>query len=195
MNGANRLGSNSLTECLVFGAEAGIGAAQYATKRTAPSFGNPIQGLALEEDKRIYDKVLKPEKGERISTIRTEMQKAMEEHVGIYRDENSLREACRLIGDLKERMKNAVVEDKDRVYNTDLVSALELDFMLDVAETIAYTALARKESRGAHSRTDYPKRDDVQFLKHLVAYEGGNVPRIESMPVTITRWKPEARVY
>jgi succinate dehydrogenase/fumarate reductase flavoprotein subunit len=195
MNGANRLGSNSLTECLVFGAEAGIGAAQHATKQAAPSFGNPVQGLALEEEKRIYDKVLKPEKGERISIIRTEMQKTMEEHVGIYRDENSLKEACRLIGGLKERMKNAVVEDKDRVYNTDLISALELDFMLDVAETIAYSALARKESRGAHSRTDYPKRDDVQFLKHLVAYERGNVPRIESMPVTITRWKPEARVY
>jgi succinate dehydrogenase/fumarate reductase flavoprotein subunit len=195
MNGANRLGSNSLTECLVFGAEAGIGAAQYASKQGAPSFGNPVQGLALEEEKRIYDRVLKHEKGEKISTIRTEMQKAMEEHVGIYRDENSLREACRLIGDLKKRMKNAVVEDKDRVYNTDLVSALELDFMLDVAETIAYAALARRESRGAHSRTDYPKRDDVQFLKHLLVYESGTVPRIDSMPVTITRWKPEARVY
>ena len=195
MNGANRLGSNSLTECLVFGAEAGIGAAQYATKQAAPSFGNPVQGLALEEEKRIYDKVLKPEQGEKISTIRTEMQKAMEEHVGIYRDENNLKQACRLIGDLKQRMKNAVVEDKDRVYNTDLVSALELDFMLDVAETIPYAALARKESRGAHSRTDYPKRDDDQFLKHLVVYETGTVPRIDTMPVTITRWKPEARVY
>jgi len=195
MNGANRLGSNSLTECLVFGAEAGIGAAQYATKQSAPSFGNPVQGLAIEEEKRIYDRVLKHEKGEKISTIRTEMQKAMEEHVGIYRDENSLREACKLIGDLKQRMKNAVVEDKDRVYNTDLVSALELDFMLDVAETIAYAALARRESRGAHSRTDYPKRDDVQFLKHLMVYETGTVPRIDSMPVTITRWKPEARIY
>jgi fumarate reductase flavoprotein subunit len=195
MNGANRLGSNSLTECLVFGAEAGLGAAQYATKQGAPSFGNPVQGLALEEEKRIYDRVLKPEKGEKISTIRTEMQRGMEEHVGIYRDENNLKQACKIIGDLKQRMKNAVVEDKDHVYNTDLVSALELDFMLDVAETIAYTALARKESRGAHSRTDYPKRDDVQFLKHFVAYETGTVPRIDTMPVTITRWKPEARVY
>ncbi len=195
MNGANRLGSNSLTECLVFGAEAGIGAAQYATKQGAPSFGNPVQGLALEEEKRIYDKVLKSETGEKISTIRTEMQKAMEENVGIYRDENHLKQACRLIGDLKQRMRNAVVEDKDRVYNTDLVSALELDFMLDVAETIAYAALARKESRGAHSRTDYPKRDDVGFLKHLVVYATGTVPRIDTMPVTITRWKPEARVY
>ncbi len=195
MNGANRLGSNSLTECLVFGAEAGIGAAQYATKQGAQSFGNPVQGLALEEEKRIYDRVLKPETGERISTIRTEMQKVMEDHVGIYRDESTLKQACKLIGDLKQRMKNAVVEDKDRVYNTDLVSALELDFMLDIAETIAYAALARRESRGAHSRTDYPKRDDVQFLKHLTVYETETVPRIDSMPVTITRWKPEARVY
>jgi succinate dehydrogenase/fumarate reductase flavoprotein subunit len=195
MNGANRLGSNSLTECLVFGAEAGIGAAQYATRQGSPSFGNPVQGLALEEEKRIYDRVLKSERGDKISTIRAEMQKVMEEHVGIYRDENSLKQACGLIGDLKRRMKNAVVEDKDRVYNTDLVSALELDFMLDVAETIAYAALARRESRGAHSRTDYPKRDDVQFLKHLVVYETGTVPRIDTMPVIITRWKPEARVY
>jgi len=195
MNGANRLGSNSLTECLVFGAEAGIGAAQYATRQGSPSFGNPVQGLAVEEEKRIYDRVLKSERGEKISTIRAEMQKVMEEHVGIYRDENSLKQACGLIGDLKQRMKRAVVEDKDRVYNTDLVSALELDFMLDVAETIAYAALERKESRGAHSRTDYPKRDDVQFLKHLVVYETGTVPRIDTMPVTITRWKPEARVY
>ena len=195
MNGANRLGSNSLTECLVFGAEAGIGAAEYAIRQRSPSLGNPVQGLALAEEKRIYDTVLKSERGEKISTIRAEMQKTMEEHVGIYRDENSLKQACGLIGDLKQRMKNAVVEDKDRVYNTDLVSALELDFMLDVAETIAYAALARKESRGAHSRTDYPKRDDVQFLKHLVVYATGTVPRIDTMPVSITRWKPEARVY
>jgi len=195
MNGANRLGSNSLTECLVFGAEAGIRAAQYATRQGSPSFGNPVQGLAMEEEKRIYDRVLKHEKGERISTIRTEMQKVMEEHVGIYRDKNNLKQACSLIGDLKQRMKNAVVDDKDRVYNTDLVSALELDFMLDIAETIAYAALARNESRGAHFRTDYPKRDDVQFLKHLVVYETGTIPRIDTMPVSITRWEPEARVY
>jgi fumarate reductase flavoprotein subunit len=195
MNGANRLGSNSLTECLVFGAAAGKAAAEYAMKQPAPSYGNPVSTLAEEEESRIYDKVLKHEQGERISTIRVEMQKSMEKYVGIYRDENSLKEACRIISDLKKRAENITVEDKDRVFNTDLVSALELNFMLDAAETITYSALPRRESRGAHSRTDYPKRDDLIFLKHTLAYRTADEPRIDYSPVTITRWKPEARVY
>jgi len=195
MNGANRLGSNSLTECLVFGAAAGKAAAEYAQKQGKPSFGNPVQGLAMTEEKRIYGQVLKPEKGERISTIRTEMQTTMEKHVGIYREENSMAEACRILGQLKSRVRNAVVEDKDRVFNTELVSALELDFMLDAAEAIAYAALDRRESRGAHSRVDYPKRDDLVFMKHSMAYKGPSGPRIEYSPVTVTRWKPEERVY
>ncbi len=195
MNGANRLGSNSLTECLVFGAAAGKAAAEYAVKQAAPSFGNPVQGLASAEEGRIFDGLLKHEQGERISTVRVEMQRSMEEHVGIYRDENSLKEACRIVEDLKGRMENVQVEDKDRVFNTDLVSALELGFMLDAAEAIAYSALDRRESRGAHFRTDYPKRDDENFLKHTLAYQGPSGPRIDYSPVTITRWKPEARVY
>ena len=195
MNGANRLGSNSLTECLVFGAEAGKNAASYAMKRETGSFGNPVQGLVVTEEKRIFDQLLKHEQGERISTIRTEMQEGMEKHVGIYRDENSLKEGCRLVGQLRDRVENGIVEDKDRVYNTELVAALELEFMLDVAETIPYSALARHESRGAHSRTDFPKRDDTRFLKHSMAYQTPKTPRIDYSPVTVTRWKPEARVY
>lgn len=195
MNGANRLGSNSLTECLVFGAEAGKAAAQYAMKLSSPSFGNPVQGEALLEEKRIFDQVIKHETGERISTIRTEMQNEMEKNVGIYRDDNGLKDSCRIIGNLKSRLKNGIVEDKDRVYNTDLVSALELDFMLEVAETIPYSAILRRESRGAHYRTDYTKRDDENFLKHSMAHWTGGPPRIDYTPVTITRWKPEARVY
>ncbi|HEY4822408.1 MAG TPA: succinate dehydrogenase/fumarate reductase flavoprotein subunit [Candidatus Bathyarchaeia archaeon] len=195
INGANRLGSNSLTECLVFGAAAGKAAAEYAQKQRAPTFGNPVQGLSMMEEKRIYDQILKHEKGERISAIRVEMQRLMEKHVGIYRDENSLTEACRIIGELKERMKNATVEDKDRIFNTELLSALELDFMLDAAEAIAYSALHRRESRGAHSRVDYTKRDDLVFMKHTTAYIGPDGPRIEYSPVSITRWKPEERVY
>ena len=195
INGANRLGSNSLTECLVFGAAAGKAAAEYAMKQPAPSYGNPVSILAAQEESRIFDKVLKHEQGEKISTIRTEMQKGMEKYVGIYRDENSLKQACRLVSDLKKRAENITVEDKDRVFNTDLVSALELSFMLDCAEAIAYSAVPRQESRGAHSRIDYPKRDDQNFLKHTLAYRGNNEPRIDYLPVTITRWKPEARVY
>jgi succinate dehydrogenase/fumarate reductase flavoprotein subunit len=195
MNGANRLGSNSLTECLVFGAAAGKAAAEYALKSNSPSFGNPVQGEAMLEEKRIFDQLLKHEQGERISSIRTQMQEGMDKHVGIYRDENSLREGCRIIGDLKTRLKNGVVEDKDHIYNTELVAALELDFMLDVAETIPYSAMQRRESRGAHYRTDYTKRDDAKFLKHSMAYKAAGPPRIDYSPVTITRWKPEERVY
>ncbi|HYU87708.1 MAG TPA: FAD-binding protein [Candidatus Bathyarchaeia archaeon] len=195
MNGANRLGSNSLTECLVFGAAAGKAAAKYAVRLDSPGFGNPVQGEAMMEEKRIFDKLLKHEQGERISSIRTEMQNGMEKHVGIYRDENTLKEGCRIIGDLKTRLKNGIVEDKDHVYNTELVAALELDFMLDVAETMPYSAIQRRESRGAHYRTDYTKRDDTSFLKHSMAYKTTGPPRIEYSPVTITRWKPEERVY
>ena len=195
MNGANRLGSNSLTECLVFGAAAGRAAAGSAIKMKSPSFGNPVQGEVMMEEKRIFDQILKHEQGERISSIRTEMQNGMEKHVGIYRDEPSLKEGCRIIGDLKTRLSNAIVEDKDHVYNTELVAALELDFMLDVAETIPYSAMQRRESRGAHYRTDYAKRDDANFLKHSMAYETAGPPRIDYSPVTITRWKPEERVY
>ena len=195
MNGANRLGSNSLTECLVYGAVAGETVADYVAKQPTPSFGNPVQGLAMTEETRIYDGLLKHENGERTSTIRIDMQKGMEEHVGIFRDENSLREGCRIIEDVKKRMTNSTVDDKDRVFNTDLVSALELDFMLDCAEAITYSARARTESRGAHSRIDYPKRDDTSFLKHTLAYRNPNGPRMEYLPVTITRWKPEERVY
>jgi len=195
MNGANRLGSNSLTECLVFGAAAGRSAAGYAMRMDSPSFGNPVQGEAMMEEKRIFDQLLKHEQGERISSIRTEMQNGMEKHVGIYRDENSLKDGCRIIGDLKTRLKNGIVEDKDHVYNTELVAALELDFMLDVAETIPYSAMQRRESRGAHYRTDYTKRDDANFLKHSMTYKTNGPPRIDYSPVTITRWKPEERVY
>jgi fumarate reductase flavoprotein subunit len=195
MNGANRLGSNSLTECLVFGAEAGKAAAQYASKLAGPSFGNPVEGETIMEEKRIFDRLLKHEQGERVSTIRSEMQNGMEKYVGIYRDENGLREACKLIGSLKARLTNGIVEDQDHVYNTELVSALELDFMLDVAETIPYSAILRHESRGAHYRTDYTKRDDVNFLKHSMAHKTSGPPRIDYSAVTITRWKPEERVY
>src|SRR5439155_9978506 len=110
-------------------------------------------------------------------------------------NKNSLKQDCKIISDLKTRLSNALVEDKDHVYNTELVAALELHFILDVEETIPYSAMQRRESRGAHYRTDYAKRDDANFLKHSMAYETAGPPRIDYSPVTITRWKPEERVY
>lgn len=196
INGANRLGSNSLTECLVFGAAAGTSAAAYATRQTtAPHLGNPLQSIAMAEEGRVYDRVMKHEGGEKIAGIRSDMQQTMDDFVGIYRDENGLSNAVRKIDQLKERFRNASIDDHESVFNTELIAALELDFMLDVSETVAYSALYRRESRGAHTRTDFQNRDDAQFLKHSMAYYDAGQPRIGYSPVSITRWKPEARVY
>ena len=195
LNGANRLGSNSLTELLVFGARAGRAAAAYATTVSMPASAT-IQALAADEQKRLDRQFLKKDGGkEKIATIRQEMQKAMEEGAGIYRDEQSMQKTCNTLRALQERFKNIIIEDRDSTFNTELMNALELDYMLDVAETVANSALRRKESRGSHTRTDYPKRDDENFLKHTLAYRTADGPRIEYLPVTITRWQPEERKY
>jgi len=195
INGANRLGSNSLTECLVFGARAGRAAAQYATSQpSSPSA--PLETLARDEQQRLDRQFLNKQGGrERIATIREEMQKAMEDGAGIYRKEDEMKRTCQLLRQLRERFSNIAIEDRGDVFNTQLTAALELDFMLDVAEAVAHSALNRKESRGSHTRTDFPKRDDENFLKHSLAHRTPQGPRIEYAPVTITRWQPEERKY
>jgi succinate dehydrogenase/fumarate reductase flavoprotein subunit len=132
---------------------------------------------------------------ERIATVRQEMQKAMEEGAGIYRDEQRMEQACRTLKTLRERFKHIIIEDRGSTFNTEVMNALELDFMLDVAEAVANSALLRRESRGSHTRTDFPKRDDENFLKHTLAYRTLDGPKIEYLPVTITRWTPEERKY
>ncbi len=193
INGANRLGSNSLSECLVFGAEAGREAAEFALGHTA----NPPEVETLQrEESRIFGGILAREGGdEHVAAIRRDLQNSMEDHAGIYREEAKLKEGLRLLRDLRQRFGNLAVADKDRVFNTELTAALELDFMLDVAEAITHSALHRRESRGAHTRTDYPKRDDANFLQHSLAHRGPEGPRIDYAPVTITRWQPQERVY
>lgn len=196
INGANRLGSNSLTECLVFGSAAGKAAAIFARNAHSVKSENPVQELASEEEKRIFDSILKHEGGvESVAGIRMEMQKTMDEHVGIFRSEEGLRGACKVIGELKHRFRQVTVQDKERVYNTQLTSVLELDFMLELSEATAFAALWRKESRGAHSRLDYRERDDQNFLVHSTAFLDEERPRIEQLPVRITRWQPGARKY
>jgi fumarate reductase flavoprotein subunit len=195
INGANRLGSNSLTELLVFGARAGRAAAAFASEQKEPT--SHVMAQALDEKRRLEEEFLRKTGGrERISTIREEMQKAIEEGAGIYRTHDSLAAAVTRIQELQGRFRDVAIEDHSHTFNTELTAALELSFMLDVAEAIVQSALQRTESRGAHQRTDFPKRDDEKFLAHSLVYrqEDGS-SRVEYLPVTITRWPPAERVY
>jgi len=195
INGANRLGSNSLTELLVFGTRAGRAAAAYAGTVSPPASA-AIDALAADEQRRLDRQFLRQDGGkERIATVRQEMQKTMEEGAGIYRDEEKMQKTCKTLRTLRERFKNIIIEDRGSTFNTEIMNALELDFMLDVAEAVANSALKRRESRGSHTRTDFPKRDDEHFLKHTLAYRTPDGPKIDYLPVTITRWQPEERKY
>src|SRR3990170_5404577 len=195
INGANRLGSNSLPELLVFGARAGRAAAEYAsTQKEDP--GPKLLAQAKDEQRRLQALLGGNGGRERIATVREEMHKTMEESAGIYRSGDSLRQAVETIGTLKERFAGVAIEDHSRTFNTERVAALELSFMLDVAEAILSSAQRREESRGAHQRTDFPRRDDDRFLAHSLAYRSSDDScRIEYLPVTITRWPPGERVY
>ena len=195
INGANRLGSNSLTELLVFGARAGRNAAHWA--REQPEFdGAALERLASDEQERIArEYVRKMDGGERIVTLRTELQSAMEEGAGVYRTESSLRATSERIAEIRERFRNVQLDDHSLSFNTELISALELEFMIGIAEALAHSALARTESRGSHQRTDHPERDDEHFLKHSLAYRSDDTSRIEYQDVVITNWPPAERVY
>ncbi|PYY14236.1 MAG: succinate dehydrogenase/fumarate reductase flavoprotein subunit, partial [Acidobacteria bacterium] len=196
INGANRLGSNSLPEILVFGARAGKVAAEYATG-VPDTVSLPILRQAEDERRRLEQDFLRKTGGrERVATIREEMQKAVEAGAGIYRTEKSLREAATMLAELQERAQNLSIDDHSRTFNTELLSALELTCMLDVATTMVHSALSRTESRGAHQRTDYPARNDANFLAHsVVTRSPDGLPHIEYAPVVITRWPPAERVY
>jgi fumarate reductase flavoprotein subunit len=195
INGANRLGSNSLVEILVFGARAGRNAAAWA--RGHATFSTvALERQAEQEQARIAtDFINKHDGDERISRIRTELQQTMEAGCGIYRTEAGLRQTVATLADLKARFARLKLEDHSLSFNTELTSALELAFMIEIAEAIAHSALRRTESRGSHQRTDYPQRDDEQFLRHSLAYRTDREPEIGYRDVTITNWPPAERVY
>ncbi|MBI3409300.1 MAG: fumarate reductase (quinol) flavoprotein subunit [Planctomycetes bacterium] len=195
INGANRLGSNSLPELLVFGARAGRAAAMFAAEQILP--GRQVRAQALDEEARLEEHFLQEEGGrERVSTIREEMQKTMEESAGIYRSGESLRRGADKLHELQERFRCISLDDRSRTCNTELLSALEVSYMLDVAESMIQCALQRTESRGAHQRTDYPARNDENFLVHsLVSRTQDGAPRVKYLPVSITRWPPGERIY
>jgi fumarate reductase flavoprotein subunit len=195
INGANRLGSNSLPELLVFGARAGRAAAAYAAGQGECS---PAVLAQAEDEKRRLERDLlhRTDGRERVATLREAMQQTMERSAGIYRSGDSLARAAGTLHELQERSRAVGLDDHSRTFNTELPTALELGFMLDVAEAIVHSALRREESRGAHQRTDFPVRDDQRFLAHSLAYRNPDGScRIEYKPVTITRWPPGERVY
>ncbi|MGH8972039.1 MAG: FAD-binding protein [Acidimicrobiia bacterium] len=195
MNGANRLGSNSLSECLVFGARVGKQAAEDALQARPPD-PSSLSRLAQAEQDRIVSSYLAKDGGrERIADIRRDMQHALEEGAGVYRTEESLKEAVEEIPRLKDRYRDVALDDRSRAFNTELVAAFELENMLDIAETVVRSALERRESRGSHTRRDYTTRDDEHFARHSLALATPEGPRIEYRDVTITRWPLAERKY
>ncbi len=196
INGSNRLGSNSLGELLVFGARAGKSAVEYLANGLNQTNPNHLLALASDEERRLEQQYGKDDGTERIAKLREEMQRTMESGCGIYRDRATLVESANKLNELKERSAKLRLDDHERSFNTQLTAALELGFMLDVAETIVHCALNREESRGAHQRRDFPKRDDTKYLAHsLVSRAGEGPPRVDYMPVVITRWPPGERIY
>jgi fumarate reductase flavoprotein subunit len=196
LNGANRLGSNSLSECLVFGAAAGRAAAHYVAE-LKPVGANPIEAMLWDETKRIQTTYLTKKGGtERMAVIREEMQREMDAKAGVFRNREGLTQLVQDLGKLRERFETIKIEDSSRTFNTELISALELDFMLELSETIAASALAREESRGAHARRDFPDRNDEKFLKHTLAFRTDDAaPRLDYRDVHIMKFQPQARTY
>jgi fumarate reductase flavoprotein subunit len=195
LNGANRLGSNSLTECLVFGARAGDKAVEYARGVGAPDEG---RAAAQAEAEAARLDALRGSKrgGEKIARIRDEMNHALESGCGVYREQASMEAAVKALGALQQRAPQLELSDSSRVFNTELVAALELQNMLDVAEAVANAALARKESRGAHACSDYPARNDREYLHHSLVTRGeGGRPQVGKKAVTLGIWEPEERKY
>jgi fumarate reductase flavoprotein subunit len=196
INGSNRLGSNSLGELLVFGARAGKSAVDYVANGPSQADRNRLLALAGDEERRLEQQYGREDGTERISKLREEMQRTMESGCGIYRDRATLVESANKLTELKERAARLQLDDHGRSFNTQLTAAIELGFMLDVAETIVHCALNREESRGAHQRRDFPKRDDTKFLAHsVVSRAGEGPPRVDYLPVVITRWPPGERIY
>jgi succinate dehydrogenase / fumarate reductase flavoprotein subunit len=196
VHGANRLGTNSLLDINVFGRRAGIAAAEYAT--TAHHVDLPADPEG--EVRRLIECLLNETGGERTGAIRAQLQQTMDDHASVYRTETTLKQAEVDVAELKRRYADVTVQDKGRRYNTDVLEAVELGFLLDLAEVLVVSARARNESRGGHFREDYPNRDDVNFMRHTMAYreqadDGQVAIRLDYKPVTVTRYQPMERKY
>jgi fumarate reductase flavoprotein subunit len=196
INGANRLGSNSLTELLVFGRRAALSAMEYLQSGARPAGDAALAAAAAAAQARISALMQKTGGTETVAGLRKEMMQTMEQNAGIYRTAEGLAEACGKLADLRRRYAGIELHDKTNVYNTDLLQVLELGSMLDCAEAVTQSALSRKESRGAHQRIDYAERDDKNYLRHSLAiYHPTQSPRVDYKDVVITRSQPGVRDY
>jgi succinate dehydrogenase / fumarate reductase flavoprotein subunit len=193
VHGGNRLGANSLLDTLIFGRRAGEHAAARAVSIAMPAASE----AQLHRDREMIEEIMaRPRNGRRIADIKDELGATMNEHVAVFRDEQGLEHALEVVRRLKEEAEYAEVDDHGNVFNQDVLGAIELGYMLDCAETIVVSALERRESRGAQFRTDYPERDDAEWLKHInVTINDGAAPNIFYSPVAITQWQPEVRTY
>ena len=191
VHGANRLGANSLLDTLIFGRLSATHAIEYC--KTVDFGPTPDSWLTRDEEK--IRSIINRQGTQRIAQIRNELGVEMSENVGVFRTPERIEHAIETVKELQERYKHAPIDDRGRVFNTDLTGALEQEAMLIQAEITAKAALWRTESRGAHSRLDFPERDDVNWLCHTHAFLGEDGPRLEKAPVVLTRFKPEARTY
>ena len=192
VHGGNRLGANSLLDTLVFGRRAGEHASERSRQQAHKSITDTAASGDLEE---IRDMLDRDGGSESFGRLRLEMGEAMNEHLAVYRDQQGMETALAKLLELKDRYSRVTVDDKGKTFNTNLVFTLELGFMLDCAETVVMSALERKESRGAHTRTDLPDRDDENWLRHILVSPGAEVPTVEYLPVVITQWEPQVRTY
>jgi succinate dehydrogenase / fumarate reductase flavoprotein subunit len=192
VHGSNRLGTNSLLDINVFGRRAGIAAAEHAAKVSHA-------GLPAEPESTVLTMVstlLESTGGERVAAIRKDLQETMDRNAQVYRTDESLKQAEEDIAALKVRYASVAITDKGKRYNSDLLEAIELGFLLDLAEVLVVGARARNESRGGHFREDYPNRDDVNFMRHTMAYrEADGAIRLDYKPVVQTRYQPMERKY
>ncbi len=193
LHGANRLGTNSTAECLVWG---GITGAEMLKYINAGAELEPVPADQVEaEEERIFGDLLQRSGSENPYDLRRELRAAMDSHVGVYRDGKELKEGLEKVAALRKRFADIYLKDRNRVYNTNLFHVLELENLLDLAEVMITGALAREESRGGHSRRDFVKRDDEKFLKHTLVWQEGEKLKLDYKPVTITKWKPVERKY
>jgi succinate dehydrogenase / fumarate reductase flavoprotein subunit len=191
INGANRLGANSTAECLVFGAQAGKGAVEYAISKSLDRFPN---NLVDKEEKRLFDEILHGNGDENPYEVRNQVQTIMDEYAYVYRSGDGLETGLRELRELRTKSYRHV-DDQAREYNTNFVNVLEIESTFDVAEIVLLGGLARTESRGAHARLDYPKRNDQDWLKHTLAHFSPTGPRLDYSEVTMTRYSPTERHY